>query len=297
MKINFSVIMSTYNRTDKILEAVKSVLDQSYQDFELIIVNDGSTEDYSEFESYIQDLDKVKYYYKENEERSVARNYGIERATGNFIVFIDDDDIYYPNHLEVFVEAILDDELAGKQYFYRTLMHTKTDAGEITSEEIPGQMVIRNCIDEKGNQDIMLMKFGLGYVCFPKFMFDEFKFIPELYYAEDMDLWIRMNQKYDLKIIPVCTYVARIHGNNTVGYSEYSMRGNLRTLLYWKENYPSLDFSGFNSRVANLALGIVPFEVKKTKKEALNLLFMAARHNLKLITTRRFWGAVRLLLF
>lgn len=98
----FSVIITTYNRPKKLIRAVQSVLDQTYKDFELIIVNDGSQSDYTEVINYIEPYSQIRYFFKENEERSVARNYGVDKANGKFICFLDDDDYYLPNHLQVF---------------------------------------------------------------------------------------------------------------------------------------------------------------------------------------------------
>lgn len=85
----FSVIITTYNRPDKLIRAIDSVLSQEFKDFELIIVNDGSTSDYSNVLSHIGGNEKIRYFFKENEERSVARNFGVEKAKGDWICFLD----------------------------------------------------------------------------------------------------------------------------------------------------------------------------------------------------------------
>ncbi len=88
----FSVIVPVYNRIDEVQDLLESLACQCDKDaFEVVIVEDGSTEPCSEIvESYKDKID-VKYYYKENEGRSIARNYGLERATGDFFVFFDSD--------------------------------------------------------------------------------------------------------------------------------------------------------------------------------------------------------------
>lgn len=101
----FSIIIPLYNKEDFIENTIKSVLNQTFQDFEIIVVNDGST-DKSE-EKLLQFNDsKIYYYTKKNEGVSAARNYGIGKATSDFITFLDADDYWYPNFLETMYTSI-----------------------------------------------------------------------------------------------------------------------------------------------------------------------------------------------
>jgi len=100
----FSVIIPTYNRAEFISDTIESVLVQSYVDFEVIVVDDGSTDSTSEVVSTFKD-DRVAYFLKANEERAAARNAGTNRAKGRFVTFLDSDDILYRDHLEVAAEV------------------------------------------------------------------------------------------------------------------------------------------------------------------------------------------------
>jgi len=94
-----SVVIPTYNYEIYIAEAVESVLAQTYQDFELIVVDDGSTDNtHSVLEPY---LDRITYLYQENQGRSLARNRGIQVAQGEYIAFLDADDWFLPHKLEL----------------------------------------------------------------------------------------------------------------------------------------------------------------------------------------------------
>ena len=98
----FSVVIPSYNREDLIVGTVKSVLNQSFKDFEVIIVDDGSTDNTSKIiESFFTKVNKLNYYYKENAERGAARNFGFQKAKGNYIVFFDSDDYMHQNHLSI----------------------------------------------------------------------------------------------------------------------------------------------------------------------------------------------------
>lgn len=89
--MKYSVIVPVYNRIDEIEDLMRSLAAQKGGDFEVIIVEDGSTQPCGEtVRGYEERLD-VKYYYKTNEGRSIARNYGLERATGDYMLFFDSD--------------------------------------------------------------------------------------------------------------------------------------------------------------------------------------------------------------
>lgn len=110
-----SVIIPTYNRKDYVTEAIDSVLNQTYKDFEIIVVDDGSTDDTGELlkERY---GDRIRYFYKENGGCASARNYGIKVSRGEYIAFLDSDDKYLPEKLEDQVEILEKNEQIGFVY-------------------------------------------------------------------------------------------------------------------------------------------------------------------------------------
>ncbi len=95
----FSVVIPLYNKENYIYNTLKSVLSQSFQDFEIIIVNDGSTDGSLGELSRIQDH-RIQVLNQTNKNVSDARNLGIKHANANYIALLDADDIWYPNHLE-----------------------------------------------------------------------------------------------------------------------------------------------------------------------------------------------------
>ena len=97
---SFSIIVPVYNRPAEVKELVESLANQSDKDFELVIVEDGSTIPCKEIcEKNSQNLD-IKYFHKSNEGRSIARNYGMERADGDFFIFVDSDCILPSDYIE-----------------------------------------------------------------------------------------------------------------------------------------------------------------------------------------------------
>ena len=95
----FSIIVPVYNRISEIQDLLDSLLRQTSHDFETINVEDGSTEPCDEVvnAAAAKGLD-VRYYFKENEGRSIARNYGLERAKGDYFVFFDSDCVIPPGY-------------------------------------------------------------------------------------------------------------------------------------------------------------------------------------------------------
>ena len=97
-----SVVIPFYANANWLCEAVDSVLAQTYGNYEIIVVNDGSKEDVSDFLKKYGD--KIKYYEKENGGAASARNEGIKRAEGDYIAFLDSDDLWTPQKLSVQLE-------------------------------------------------------------------------------------------------------------------------------------------------------------------------------------------------
>lgn len=102
-----SVIVPTYNRAYCLEETIDSVLTQTYSDFEIIVIDDGSTDDtYKLFEGRYADDPRIKYFPQPNGGLPVARNAGMRRATGKYIAFCDSDDIWLPHKLAVQVACL-----------------------------------------------------------------------------------------------------------------------------------------------------------------------------------------------
>lgn len=95
-----SIVIPVYNGSQYLKKTIDSILAQVYQTFEIILVNDGSTDNSAELiESLSENSNKIKLYNKENGGVAAARNYGINMASGDFIAFCDQDDLWLPNKL------------------------------------------------------------------------------------------------------------------------------------------------------------------------------------------------------
>jgi len=102
--IKVSVIIPTYNRAEYVTQAIDSVLAQTYADYEIIVVDDGSTDNTKDV--LLPYMDRIRYIYQENAGASAARNTGIKAAKGDWIAFLDSDDEWLPEKLAVQMCAV-----------------------------------------------------------------------------------------------------------------------------------------------------------------------------------------------
>lgn len=148
-----SIISCFYNEEKYLAQAIDSVLVQTYSNFELILVNDGSTDHSDEIVKSYHD-DRIKYIsYRENRYQAYARNKGLEIATGDYIGFFDCDDIMRPDKMEIQVNYLKEHEdiaLVSGGYAYMDAMGNVdekfVEPRYRSDEEIKAFMLYRNCI-------------------------------------------------------------------------------------------------------------------------------------------------------
>ena len=102
----FSIIVPVYNRPEEVRGLLESLAVQSCRDFELVLVEDGSDVPCEKVAALYEDKIDIKYFYKKNEGRSAARNYGLERATGEYFVFFDSDCVIPPDYFKSLRDAL-----------------------------------------------------------------------------------------------------------------------------------------------------------------------------------------------
>jgi len=117
-----SVIIPAYNAEKTILETIQSLQKQTFTDFEIIVINDGSTDGTVELLNAIEDS-RVKVFSYENGGLPVARNRGIDRATGEYITFVDADDLWTPDKLELQLTALRQHPEAGIAYSWTAFIN------------------------------------------------------------------------------------------------------------------------------------------------------------------------------
>lgn len=191
-----SVIVPTYNAERTILETIKSVQQQTFPDFELIVIDDGSKDRTLEILQTIKD-ERLKIFSYENGGNALARNRGISHATGEFISFIDADDLWTPNKLELQLIALQQNQEAGVAYSW-------------TSYFIDGQeefIFPYNPIFFEGNvyDKLLVNNFvasGSNILVRRKAIESSGEFEPTLKRCADWDFYIRLAAKWHFVVVP-----------------------------------------------------------------------------------------------
>ena len=192
-----SVVIPTYNRADKVLSAIESVLSQTYPDLEVIVVDDGSTDDTGQVlgEAFGH---RIRYYAQPNQGASVARNKGISEARGEWIAFLDSDDFWEKDKLEWQLKALerFGSHCGGCYTDVRFFNHPETQ----TMFEL-AEMSYRHEAEMGVNDEVLRLLVrpgGAGMVVCPSSVLARSDvvrrtgFNPKLRYSEDSDFLFRL---------------------------------------------------------------------------------------------------------
>lgn len=205
-----SVIMGTYNRTREIRESIQSVLDQTFPDFELLVVNDGGTD---EVEHVVRSFRSPKIRYcklDRNRGHAAALNEGIRRSRGKRIAYLDDDDVYYPDHLETLVQAI---RSSGKKFVYS---NTRFVRGDVEGGRFAPKKEMY-CWNVKHDRNRLIRDnyiSNLGVIHEKGIFSDIGLFSEDLNAVMDWEFWLRASLKYPFHHLDRTTGEYRFSGKN-----------------------------------------------------------------------------------
>lgn len=186
----FSVITPTYNRADIIETTIQSVLSQDFANFEYIIVDDASTDNTESVVKSYKDL-RIRYFKKENGERGAARNFGISKARGSYVCYLDSDDIYYENHLSEAKKFISDNNEI--EFFYQPYEIQLGNKNKIRQKGFDNRQVIERI--SNNNFLCPIGAFTRTDVAKQQ-LFDE---DPKFNIAEDLYVWLKIGIRYGIK--------------------------------------------------------------------------------------------------
>jgi glycosyltransferase involved in cell wall biosynthesis len=188
----FSVIIPLFNKEKFIEATLKSVLNQTFIDFEILIINDGSTDNSAPIIKGFDDP-RIRYFYKENAGVSSARNDGIEKAQSNYISFIDADDYWYPHFLEEMYKII---QSYPEQKVFSAAIEIETSKKIIPASYSiikTNDHEIVNYFTASSNETIICT----SCAAFHKSIFEETgTFDIEVKSGQDTDMWIRIGINY-----------------------------------------------------------------------------------------------------
>jgi glycosyltransferase involved in cell wall biosynthesis len=242
-----AVIIPTYNRAALLVEALESVLAQTFQDFEVFIVDDGSTDDTQiRLDPYLTDP-RIHYLSQENGGPARARNTGIRASSSEFIALLDSDDLWLPTKLE-------------KQI---ALLHAQPDIGlvytDVTWIEANGEVMERQPVKAPRNfntyyEDLLYDNVIIGsdsaVLLRRQILGGQELYDPALLTLEDQDLWLRISAGCKISFVDTPLVLLRVHQANLQQNPDSMARGRLlfveklkRTLLpAYRHHLPNVEY-------------------------------------------------------
>ena len=236
-----SVIIPAHNSADFIVTAVESVLAQTFADYEIVVVDDGSTDDTREVLKQFEG--RIVYLHQQNRGVSAARNAGIRRARGELVCLLDADDIWRPEKLArqtalmaarptlglLFADA---EESEGPTVQKSSILKTMMFGPESLSQ-IPLQDAFRKLLTENfiPTSTVMMRKTCLETAG----LFDE-----DLPNAEDRDMWLRMSSQFPIGCVPEVLAIKRSHGANISTRTAMALQSRIAVWGQCRRRFPTL---------------------------------------------------------
>lgn len=217
--MRFSVIIPLYNKAPYVAKAIGSILAQTFTDYELVIMDDGSKDDSYEIASKIIEGHRFncRLYRQENAGVSIARNNGVAVSKGEYLCFLDADDWWEPTFLEE-MEKLIDEfpdaGIYGTNYVIVNETRQKTRIASVGVDSRFEKGYINYC---QVYAKTMYMPLWTGAVCIPRKVFDETEGFPKgIKLGEDFLLWIRIALKHRVVFLnkPLAYYNQDVDGVN-----------------------------------------------------------------------------------
>jgi glycosyltransferase involved in cell wall biosynthesis len=240
MKSFFSIIIPLYNKEKHIKNTLNSVINQIFEDFEVIIVNDGSTDNSQAEVAHLKD-ERIKLFNLENQGVSNARNFGAANANSNLFVFLDADDLWKPNHLKDLKKLYQDFPNCG---LYATAYESLYGSKSISSDyfEIPKQSMWSGIVENFFESSRINCIASSSSVMIPKTVYENLGGFNVKYNSgEDIDFWIRIALRHKVAFTNSVSVIINMSAENQASQSNINTRKHL-------------DFDTFNSEIRNQSL-------------------------------------------
>lgn len=225
--IKVSIIMATYNRAHYIEETLKSILNQTYKYWECLIIDDGGTDNTLDVVTPILESDTRFQFFKRSNDYQKglpgSRNFGLDKAKGDYIIFFDDDDIVHPQNLELCVNALKQSEFMFCRYI-RTVFTGDFDYDfDLQKEYSKFRITISNLEAIIKNN----LPFNSCAIMWKKECFEGNRFVESLMYAEEWELYTRIiSQGFEGISINKVLFFGRKHAQSNTG--EYYKKDEVR---------------------------------------------------------------------
>lgn len=189
-----SIIIPTYNRAHLVVRAIQSVLKQTYQNFELIVVDDGSSDDTAvHLKSFIENK-SIHFYQKENAGVASARNFGVTKARGQWLAFLDSDDEWLPHKLQEQINFLMCNHHLKIVYGEETWIRNGVRVNQKKHHKKSGGRIFEKCLEQ--------CLIAPSSVLLERQLFDELNGFDERFVVcEDYDLWIKISSRHEIGFI------------------------------------------------------------------------------------------------
>jgi len=218
----FSIIIPLYNKEHSIANTLASVFNQSYTDYEIILINDGSTDKSEAVVNRYKD-ERIHYISTKNNGVSKARNLAISKASGTLIAFLDADDYWYPNHLEILYRLYTKFSDAGlyASSYEKRYNQKATFVANFNNIDANGKSLM--LVDDFFNSSTMDAIAWTSACAVPKKVLDTIGvFDTSITHGagEDTDLWIRIAIQYQVALATYVTATYNLNADNRISNTD-----------------------------------------------------------------------------
>lgn len=282
--VDFSFIIPTYNRSGLLRETIDSFQFESTASFEIIVVDDGGSDDTQEMIQSLNDS-RIQYHKIKNSERGAARNYGLQFARGVYVNYFDSDDLFIPclDQLKSFLE---------ENSFPKVIYGKIDNGGKYSTDNLPFPTFKENLLH---NNFLACGAVFIDRNVALKFPFHEDR---RLSSAEDWELWLRVAADHTFSFFPIAVFRQRMHDERsiiTIAPERIEERDTYFAALV-KNNIDLRNFfseSDVRLFVADRFSFIALSWCERSKSKAQTYLLRAFKSSFRVLSRRRFWAVLK----
>lgn len=269
-----SVVIAAYNMAKYLPSAIQSALNQTHGNVEILVIDDGSTDNTREVMAAFEAEPRVKYWLQENKGQASAKNHGIRNSTGNYIAFLDADDTWEPEKLELQIPVLMASNRVGLVYSRLAYIDENGNKKSVLNDRlfrgrISGPLLIENFI-------------AFGSCLVRKECFEQLgQFREDVRMGIDYDLWLRFSTVYEFDYVdrPLLNY--RVWGGQMSKNCKGRYENGIAIMRRFLDEFPHVvDRSTQNEAWAHTYLGFgqCMYSIDRRIGPALSLYANALRH-------------------
>ena len=251
----FSIIIPTFNREKHISETLESVLSQSFGDFEVLVIDNQSSDRTKEIVCSYEDERIFFYQNEQNFERCYSRNRGVKLAKGNYILLLDSDDLYEPEHLSNWHDFIQFNETNLNCFYVSDKKILKENELSVQLNPVCGEHPVSY---------FFLNPIIPGQVCVPSTIMKKHSFRNDLLIFEDAAMWMELSLKNKVVFNSISSFVYRLHEDNSINEQKYNVYFTrlkaLRIILCERKYRKWISFKDKRKNINASIMGIIRFK-------------------------------------